>query len=181
MCKVGGPSTAASRRLKSSSYLASYATHEFNARSNSNLKSNAKGKAFTLDCSNNNNDRRNVIKRTFATNSNNKNNNKLKTNGNRARKNINVGQGEAQDTRLVKSQGLNPAQQKSAQVQLQSMEQSTSRILHMTPEQIQLHLSNDSSTSIGVALVNEIRVAIHFWSNKWVSALDEQTQRYPSI
>jgi DNA polymerase III epsilon subunit-like protein len=122
-----------------------------------------------------------VIKRTFATNSNNKNNNKLKTNGNRARKNINVGQGEAQDTRLVKSQGLNPAQQKSAQVQLQSMEQSTSRILHMTPEQIQLHLSNDSSTSIGVALVNEMRVAIHFWSNKWVSALDEQTQRYPSI
>ena len=123
----------------------------------------------------------NVIKKSFATNSNNRTSSNNNDNNNRARKQINVGQGENQNYNLLKSQGLNPAQQKGAQVQLQNMEQSTARILNMSPRDIDFHNSNinknlsraakstSTSTSTSVdALANDVKVAINFWSNKWI-------------
>lgn len=127
----------------------------------------------------------NGIKKSFATHSNNRTSSNNNDNNNRGRKQINVGQGENQNYNLLKSQGLNPAQQKGAQVQLQNMEQSTARILNMSPRDIDFHNSNNSnnisqaaksastsastSTSTSVdALANDVKVAIHFWSNKWI-------------
>jgi len=140
--------------------------HNFNSNSNSIIK-----KSFATNSNINSNTNSNINKnRIINRNSSNSNSNSNSNNGNnnRGRKQINVGQGENQNYNLIKSQGLNPAQQKGAQVQLQNMEQSTARILNMSPADIDFRNNNNSTSTSVDALANDVRVAIHFWSHKWI-------------
>ena len=53
---------------------------------------------------------------------------------------------------------ISEAQRRNAQLELEQMSKSTTRLLAITP---------DDSSSITDAMVNEARVALHYWSRRW--------------
>jgi hypothetical protein len=88
------------------------------------------------------------------------------------RKQVNFGQGVNQNRKVFENDGLNPAQRKAAELQLQTMEQSTKRILERKIDTISSHEVD--------SFANEIRVAIHFWSNKWIVHFHPFCSVYPT-